>query len=68
MKKTLFFAAGLLAVYVAVAFIAWEINPRNWDSTGRLVAVMLGVFVGSLASKFGPWHGEKGMKKPALTE
>lgn len=59
MKKTLFFAAGLLAVYVAAAFIAWEINPRNWNSDGRLVAVMLGVLVGSLASEFGPWHGDQ---------
>ena len=52
MKKTLFFAAGLLAVYVAAAFIAWEANPGNWDHGGRYLAVMFGVFIGVVAAGF----------------
>jgi len=47
-RMVLGFIAGNVVLYLAFAFIAWEINPANWDSGGRALAVVFGAGVGVL--------------------
>ena len=42
------FIAGNVVLYLAFAFIAWEINPANWNSGGRALAVVFGATTGVL--------------------
>jgi hypothetical protein len=42
------FIAGNVMLYLAFAFIAWEINPANWNSGGRALAVVFGATTGVL--------------------
>jgi hypothetical protein len=54
------FIAGNVVLYLAFAFIAWEINPENWNSEGRALAVVFGAEVGVLlaALVMNPKSGE----------
>jgi hypothetical protein len=42
------FIAGNVVLYLAFAFVAWEINPANWNSGGRALALVLGAATGIL--------------------
>ena len=42
------FITGNVVLYLAFAFVAWEINPANWNSGGRALAVVFGAAVGVL--------------------
>jgi len=47
-RMALGFITGNVVLYLAFAFIAWEINPANWNSGGRALAVVFGAMVGVL--------------------
>jgi hypothetical protein len=56
------FTTGNVVLYLAFAFIAWEINPANWNSGGRALAVVLGAVVGALLAVMAMDHKSGGTK------
>jgi hypothetical protein len=49
-KSVIAFIAVNVFVYLAFAFIAWEIDPANWTEAGRATGVLLGSMLGSLGA------------------
>jgi predicted membrane protein len=54
MSKMILALAAFVAVnvllYLAFAFIVWELDPSQWNPDGRLVLVVFGVVFGGLAA------------------
>ena len=54
MSKTILalvaFIAANVMVYLAFAFIAWELDPAQWNNGGRAVLVGFGAFFGILSA------------------
>lgn len=44
------FIAGNVLVYLAFAFIVWELDASQWNLDGRLALVVLGGIFGGLAA------------------
>ena len=44
------FVAAYLLMYLAFAFIAWELDPSQWNKDGRFVFVALGAALGVVAA------------------
>jgi hypothetical protein len=44
------FIAVNVFVYLAFAFVAWEINPADWTNGGRAAGVLLGSMLGCLGA------------------
>lgn len=55
-RMALGFITGNVVLYLAFAFIAWEINPANWNSGGRALAVVFGAMVGVLLAVMAMGH------------
>jgi len=48
MKKTLPYILIIAASYLITAFIANDINPFEWDSTDRMLLVLIALFISAL--------------------
>lgn len=44
------FVAGNVLMYLACAFIVWELDPSQWNPDGRFVFVIFGVMCGAIAA------------------
>jgi hypothetical protein len=44
------FIAANVVIYLGLAFIAWEINPANWTTGGRLLCLLYGGLFGVFAA------------------
>ncbi len=40
------FMAANVVIYLAFAFIGWEINPANWTNGGRALCLLFGGLFG----------------------
>ena len=49
-KSVFAFITSNVVLYLAFAFIAWEINPANWDAGGRALAVIFGAMFGAFSA------------------
>jgi hypothetical protein len=43
---------SIVAMYVCGAFVSWQPNPAKWDEFGRLLFVMLSLFISGFTSKY----------------
>jgi hypothetical protein len=54
MNKIIFAVAALITafvmVYLAIAFIVWELDPSQWNQIVRFVFVQAGVGFGGIAA------------------
>jgi hypothetical protein len=44
------FISTNVLLYLAFAFIAWELDPSQWSNGGRAVLAALGMFLGILSA------------------
>jgi hypothetical protein len=44
------FIAANAIVFLAFAFVTWEINPANWEAGTRALSVIIGPMFGSLGA------------------
>ena len=48
-KACIVFTAVCVLTWLAVGFVAWELNPGKWEPVGRYVFVLIATALGGVA-------------------